>query len=180
MTAARPEPLILTAWLDSASQERFDRERQRHFPSKINFIPAHVTLFHHLPGAQAEAIMHGLAAACQAQPPEPFSVTGLRHLGRGNAYALAMPGVSRLRARLAAEWQAAEWQEGLTAQDRQPWQPHVTVQNKVSPAEAKQLQAVLQQGFVPQEGFVTGLLLWRYLGGPWERAGGWRFAGHSA
>ncbi len=175
MTEAPPAPLILTAWLDTGSQGRFDRERQRHFPSAINFIPAHVTLFHHLPGAQAEAIMHDLDAACRAQPPEPFTVTGLRHLGRGNAYALAMPGVSQLRAKLAAAWQA-----GLTAQDRQPWQPHVTVQNKVSPAEAKQLQAALQQGFAPQEGFVTGLLLWRYLGGPWEKAGGWRFEGHCA
>ena len=175
MTQARPEPLILTAWLDEASQERFDRERQRHFPSRINFIPAHVTLFHHLPGAQAGAIEAGLAEVCRAQPAEPFSVAGLRHLGRGNAYALAMPGVSRLRARLAAEWQA--W---LTAQDRQPWQPHVTVQNKVSPAEAKQLQAVLQQGLFPHEGVVTGLLLWRYVGGPWEALGRWRFDGHSA
>ncbi len=175
MTAGRPEPLILTAWLDPASQERFDRERQRHFPSKLNFIPAHVTLFHHLPGAQAEAIGQRLAELCQAQPPEPFTVTGLRFLGRGNAYALAMPGVSRLRERLAAQWQ--EW---LTAQDRQPWQPHVTVQNKVTPAEARQAQAMLQQGFIPQDGVVIGLLLWRYLGGPWESTARQRFAGRSS
>ena len=175
MTEGRPEPLILTAWLDQASQERFDRERQHHFPSRINFMAAHVTLFHHLPGGQAEAIGRRLDEACQAQPPEPFSLAGLRYLGRGNAYALAMPGVSRLRAGLAAGWQA--W---LTAQDRQPWQPHVTVQNKVTPVEARRLQAVLQQGFIQHDGLVTGLLLWRYVGGPWERVGGWRFAGHPA
>ena len=123
-----------------------------------------MTLFHHLPGAQAEAIDSHLAEACQAQPLEPFTVAGLRFLGRGNAYALAMPGVSRLRDRLAARW--TDW---LTAQDRQAWQPHVTVQNKVAPAEAKRLHADLQQGFVPHEGSVAGLRLWRYLGGPWER-----------
>ncbi len=175
MPVASPEPLILTAWLDPASQDRFDRERQLHFPSKINFIPAHVTLFHHLPGAQAGEIDRHLAEACQAQPPEPFTVAGLRYLGRGNAYALDMPGVSRLRDRLAAHW--TKW---LTAQDQQRWQPHVTVQNKVTAQQARQVQAALQRGFVPHDGVVTGVLLWRYLGGPWEMLNRHRFTGDPA
>ncbi len=161
--AADDAPLILTAMLDDASQARFERERQRHFPPARNLIPAHVTLFHHLPGPEHAAIDAELAAACRRQAPEPFAVTGLRPLGRGTAYALHMPKVAALRERLVAAWRP--W---LTAQDRQAWRPHVTVQNKVSLQEAKRLHAELLAGFVPASGTVEGLCLWRYLDGPWE------------
>ncbi len=163
MTAAHPAPLILTAVLDPASQARFDRERRQHFPSSLNIVPAHVTLFHHLPGEQEAPIRQALAASCAAQPAAPFAIAGLRFLGRGVAYALHMPEVAALRHRLAAEWRA--W---LTPQDSQPWSPHVTIQNKAPPADAKRLHAALTAGLVPQDGTVTGLHLWEYLGGPWQ------------
>jgi hypothetical protein len=44
----------------------------------------------------------------------------------------------------------------------------VTVQNKVKPAEAKALHAELAATWGPVTGTGDGLLLWRYLGGPWE------------
>ena len=161
--ADQPEPLILTALLDPASQARFDRERQRHFPAKINHIAAHVTLFHHLPGGEQATIDADLTEASRGAAAAPFSIAGLRSLGRGTAYELLMPQVVALRSALARRWQS--W---LTAQDRQGWRPHVTVQNKVTPTEARQLHAMLEAGFVPCEGMVQGLALWRYLGGPWE------------
>ena len=163
MTAARPEPLILTALLDAASQARFDRDRQRYFPSRINFIPAHVTLFHHLPGAEQPEVERTLSALCTGQGRSAFATAGLRFLGRGTAYALHMPELATFRGRLVAAWQP--W---LTAQDRQGWQPHVTIQNKVAAAEAKQLHANLTAAFVPQDGTVDGVRLWRYLDGPWQ------------
>ncbi len=157
------EPLILTAMLDDMSQSRFERERQRYFPPGINRVPAHVTLFHHLPGLEQPAIDQRLSAISAAQPAVPFTTSGLRFLGRGTAYSLDMPAVAALRQELAREWQP--W---LTAQDRQPWRPHVTVQNKASASEAKQVYAALQTGFTHQQGSVTGLCLWRYLQGPWH------------
>jgi hypothetical protein len=56
----------------------------------------------------------------------------------------------------------------VSAQDDQPWRPHVTVQNKVSPALARQLYEELGSDFSLRSGSITGPLLWEYLGGPWS------------
>ena len=56
----------------------------------------------------------------------------------------------------------------LTPQDQAPWRPHVTIQNKVEPKEAKRLQAELRARFEPRPLSIRGLASWRYLGGPWE------------
>jgi 2'-5' RNA ligase len=91
-------------------------------------------------------------------------------LGRGVAIRLEAPEVGRLRAALSREWD--DW---LRPQDRQPWRPHVTVQNKVSPAEARDTLARLSAGFALREARAEGLLLWHYRGGPWEAAGRFPF-----
>jgi hypothetical protein len=92
-------------------------------------------------------------------------------LGRGVAFRLEAPEVAGLRARLAREWDG--W---LVPQDRQPWRPHVTVQNKVTPEVARETLQRLSAGFAPWEARAEGLLLWRYRGGPWEAAGEFPFA----
>jgi hypothetical protein len=56
----------------------------------------------------------------------------------------------------------------LTAQDAGWRWPHVTVQNKVEPAVARRLAEELLAVHRPRPVTVTGLGLWRYLGGPWE------------
>ena len=166
------DPLILTLALDEASLARFDAERREFFPPRLNRIPAHVTLFHHLPGAEAAAVMGALRGACAGQGPVAARVTEVFPLGRGVAYRLETPEVAALRAGLARVWEG--W---LTPQDRQPWRPHVTVQNKVTPAEARDTLAQLQAGFVPWEARAEGLLLWRYKGGPWDAVAEVPFAG---
>jgi len=166
------QPLILTLALDPASQGFFERERQRWFPPSRNLIPAHVTLFHHLPGDELPRVQDDLARRCAAEKATAFTVDGLRSLGRGVAYTVHAPAVAAFRARLAAEWQA-----GLTAQDRQGWRPHVTVQNKVDPAETRALHARLLRDFAPFDGMATGVTLWRYLDGPWAVEGDFAFTG---
>jgi 2'-5' RNA ligase len=156
-------PLILTLMLDERSQAFFDRARELWFPAKINFIKAHVTLFHHLPGERLASICDDLAMLCARQSPVRVSVTGLRSLGRGVAYTLRTAEIEQLRSRLATQWR-----NDLTAQDRQGWRPHVTVQNKVSPSEASDLLARLTRAFVAFDVTATGLALWHYRGGPWE------------
>ncbi|GJD65218.1 2'-5' RNA ligase family protein [Methylobacterium frigidaeris] len=167
-----PHPLILTLELDEAAFADFDGQRRRHFPAAINHIPAHVTLFHHLPGEEERGIVETLAAEVRAEGPMPVKVASLRFIGRGVAYALESPRLSGLRGRLAAAF--APW---LTPQDRQGYRPHVTVQNKVAPEEARALHRDLEAAFVPREIAGTGLLLWRYLGGPWEARGRFPFGG---
>ncbi len=160
----------MTALLDPASQARFDAERRRHFLESRNFLAAHVTLFHALPGAQQDSVWQTLDLVRDLQGPARFETRGLRFLGRGVAYDLHMPEVVAVRARLAAAWSG--W---LTPQDRQGFRPHLTVQNKVPPAAARDLLDRLQAIYVPWQGAVPGLALWRYEGGPWTSLGEVRF-----
>jgi hypothetical protein len=158
------QPLILTLALDPSSQAFFEEQRHRWFPPALNMIPAHVTLFHHLPGHDLADIRARLEALCAQQHRSSFNVTGLRFLGRGVAYTLHAPEAAAFRAQCAALWQPV-----LTAQDRQGWRAHMTIQNKVPPVEARALFDRLQAEFVPFSGTVTGVVLWHYLGGPWRR-----------
>lgn len=130
-----------------------------------------MTLFHHLPGEREAEVGESLAAACAAASPSAVRVMEPVSLGRGAALRLSAPEVGALR-----EILARDWADVLTPQDRQAWRPHVTVQNKVSPDEARATLAALRDGFEPWEVRAEGLLLWRYLGGPWEPLGRFPFA----
>ena len=164
-------PLILTLALHPDDQARFDRLRTLHFPPSRNLVPAHVTLFHHLPGAELDAIQALLTQEAASLPPFPVEASGLRFLGRGVAYELHAPELLALRARLARAWQG--W---LTPQDAQGFRPHVTIQNKAEPQAARALRDAMQVGFVPFQVRATGLRLWHYLGGPWDLAGEYALA----
>ena len=166
------EPLILTLRMDDLSQRNFDRLREEHFPGARNFIPAHLTLFHKLPGEQEREISQTLNDLCRRQPPFPLTATGLIFMGRGVGYRLESPALQSVREQLADAWRP--W---LGAQDRQGFRPHVTVQNKVPPEEARALHRRLEATFAPFEVGAEGLLLWRYLGGPWEPVGAYGFGG---
>jgi 2'-5' RNA ligase len=156
------EPLIVTLLLDDATQQRFDRLREQHFPPERNHLAAHVTLFHALPGEHLDAVRADLTEAAD-RPGFDVDVTGVRFLGRGVAYALESAEVAAVRGGLARAWRS--W---LTPQDAQRHAPHVTVQNKVAPAVARALHDRLRAEFVPWTVHARGLGLWRYLGGPWE------------
>ncbi|RTQ48855.1 2'-5' RNA ligase family protein [Hymenobacter gummosus] len=161
--SAADAPLILTLQLDEATQAFFDALRQKHFPPERNYLAAHLTLFHHLPGAELSSIEAYLAVRCRPQAPIELRVAGLQSLGQGVAYSLFSPATEALHRELQAHWQAH-----LTPQDQQRRHPHVTVQNKVKPEQARQLLAELQADFEPFEATGTGLQLWAYRGGPWE------------
>jgi len=168
----RDEPLILTLGLGAQAFARLDAERRTHFPPERNLIPAHLTLFHALPGPAEAEIAGVLHEEAGAMPPPALRFAGLRFLGRGVAYAVESRELQALRGRLAARF--AGW---LGAQDRQGWRPHVTVQNKAAPEVARATLRTLEAGFTPWEASGEALLLWRYLGGPWERARQFAFAG---
>ncbi|KQT88425.1 2'-5' RNA ligase family protein [Aurantimonas sp. Leaf443] len=165
-------PLIVTLGFEAASFARLDAMRRRHFPSARNHIPAHLTLFHKLPGEEAEAVAATLVEVSRATPQLRLSVKGLRFLGYGTAYSIASPSLVALRGELAARF--SSW---LTPQDAQRFQPHVTIQNKAPAPVAKALFSELEAEFEPFDLSATGLLLWHYRGGPWEAAGAFPFEG---
>ena len=155
--------LILTLALDAKSQEFFNELRKQHFPSERNFLAAHLTLFHHLPGAEYGAITEHLAQVAAVQPRLTLAVSGVRFLGRGVAYTLECTPLQALHRALQTTWQPQ-----LTPQDQQKLNPHVTVQNKVVPAVGRALYQELAAGFQPFEATGEGLQLWAYRNGPWE------------
>ena len=161
-----PRPLILTLSLDPASQARFEGERRRYFPAKLNRIPAHISLFHALPGEELPAIKQRLRTLAAAAAPFTVEVHDLVRLGRGVAYALRAPELQAMHEELRGAW--LPW---LSRQDLQPFKPHIVVQNKVDPTEARALYDRLNATFRPSTAEAAALLLWHYEGGPWAPAG---------
>ena len=137
-----------------------------------NFLPAHLTLFHKLPGEEERNISATLEDLGRRQEPFALAATDLIFMGRGVGYKLESPTLPALRKELADEW----W-PWLGPQDRKGFRPHVTVQNKVPPEEARALHRRLAEAFAPFGVGAEGLLLWRYLGGPWEPLGSYQFGG---
>jgi hypothetical protein len=166
------DPLVLTLMLDADTQAWLDALRRAHFPPERNLVPAHITLFHALPGAEFAAIVATLTEECRGVARSGVRIGPPRFLGRGVALDALAPAVAALRTRLAARWR--DW---LSPQDRQGWRPHATVQNKVGAERARALCAELAASLPVREGCAEGLLLWRYRGGPWEAAGSFAFAG---
>ena len=153
-------PLIVTLAIDAAAQQRFDAERAALFPPGRTAVGAHVTLFHALPGAFEGQVRADLSDV--AGPAFDVLVARVQPLGRGAAYALESAELMRRHHELRRRWSAA-----LTPQDAQGFRPHITVQNKVDPAEARATVARLRAGFEPFAVRAEGWSLWRYDGGPW-------------
>jgi hypothetical protein len=145
--------------------------RRAHYPPERNRVPAHLTLFRQLPPSVADELKRRLADYVRIPAP-PAAIAGIMDLGEGTALRVESEGLEDIRYDLALALRGL-----LTPQDMAPWRPHVTVQNKVEPREARALQARLRAGFERRPLAIRGLALWRYLGGPWEPVKSWTFRG---
>ena len=94
------------------------------------------------------------------------------NLGGGVAFRLVSPDLHAMRLRLAEDFHGL-----LSAQDSGGWRPHVTIQNKVSAKEARELIATLERDFRARPLAIGGLGLHRYLDGPWEKLALYSFRG---
>jgi hypothetical protein len=156
-------PLILTARISESDLKPFDLLRQAHFPPHRNFLGAHMTMFHRLPGEYVAQIVEELSDAVKGKSAIVVEVAGLRHLGAGVAFTIESPELHMVHARLKAAF--GRW---LGPQDGQKWQPHITIQNKVSRSTADSLYQGLTSTFRPHPITIVGLDLWKYLNGPWK------------
>jgi len=150
---------ILTAEMDDVSFTWLDGLRREHFPPDRNFLSAHLTLFHRLSSAQV-ARLRSVERPCT---PVETRFDRVVFLGFGVAIGVRSAALERLRSNARTEIGGE-----FSRQDSQPWKPHVTVQNKVTAVSASQLQNALEQGFAERVDAATGLLVWEYLGGPWN------------
>jgi hypothetical protein len=155
--------LIVTAEIAPADFAWLDALRKAHYPPERNQVSAHLTIFHALPPS-AEAELRGRLARMAQRPAPQATVAGLMDLGGGVAFRVVLTDLDLLREELATNL------EGLLGpQDRGGWRPHVTIQNKVAPKVSRALKDSLERTFAPRPLVISGLGLFRYLGGPWER-----------
>ncbi|RVQ68733.1 2'-5' RNA ligase family protein [Croceicoccus ponticola] len=163
-------PIIVTASLPPDLFAMANRLRQAHFPPDRNFLAAHLTLFHAIPPSCESELRRLLADIAGQEPPPPARLSGIMSLGRGTALAIESADLFGIRARIAGHFVG-----NLTAQDDHRPRLHVTVQNKVSSAEARALQARLADDILPRDFAFPALEMHFYDGGPWEFAGRWPF-----
>ncbi|MCM8556718.1 2'-5' RNA ligase family protein [Sphingomicrobium sediminis] len=170
MTDTRP--LIVTAAIAPEDLGWLDAERRAHFPEERNLLTAHLTMFHALPPSMGDEAASFLARLARDHARPDATLSEVMSLGRGVAYRVRSDGLVNLREMIAEHFHGC-----LTAQDAGGWRPHITIQNKVTPKEAKALLVEKQAGFEPRPLRIAGLSLDRYDGGPWEKVGTWKFSG---
>lgn len=163
--------LIVTAAIAAPDLAWLDRLRRAHYPPDRNQLPAHLTMFHALPPS-AEGEVRSTLSRFGAERPPRASIEGLMDLGGGVALRVVSPDLDRIRGNLGADFHGL-----LGAQDSPGWRPHVTIQNKVPPKEARALIASLERDFRARPLAISGLGLHRYLGGPWESLAVYPFRG---
>jgi len=155
--------LIVTAEIAQADLSWLEHLRRSHYPPERNRVPAHLTIFHALPPSAELEARSRLAMLAKGTPPRA-RIEGLMDLGGGIAYRIVSPELDRIRDELADALHGL-----LPSQDNAGWRPHVTIQNKVAPKVARALIASLEPDFAPRPLGISGLGLYRYLGGPWKR-----------
>lgn len=156
-------PIIVTATFGAEDAAWLTRQRTEHFPPERNHLDAHLTLFHHIMPSLAGELDQAIRTDVRGVSAPRAELSDIMSLGRGTAYRVVSPELDAIRHRIAARFAGM-----LVPQDAGGWRPHVTIQNKVTPLEAKALQARLATDFRPRPLAIRGLAAWWYRGGPWE------------
>jgi 2'-5' RNA ligase superfamily protein len=167
--AAAGGAIIVTANFGDGDNGWLQDLRRTHYPPERNRVPAHLTLFRQLPPSLEAELGTRLARATASRPPFAIAA-GVMDLGEGTALRVESDELERIREELAEAFHFL-----LTPQDSAPWRPHVTIQNKVAPREARALQQRLGATFRPRPLAIKALAAWRYRDGPWEAIREWAF-----
>ena len=170
--AAGAVPIIVTATMGAADQLHFNNLRAAHFPPERNHLAAHITLFHQLPPSCLDELDRLIRRIAADTPPPAARLRELYSLGKGVTYRIDSPDLFAIRERIAEHFTGM-----LTAQDQGTPRLHITVQNKVTPGEARALLADLAADFQPRVLTITGLAAHHYRGGPWDAAFARNFRG---
>lgn len=164
-------PIVVTALFGPGDDGWLQELRRAHYPAERNRVPAHLTLFRQLPPSAESELSRRLAFHAAAAPPRA-TLAGVIDLGEGTALRVDSEALEDIRDDLAEALHGL-----LTPQDMAHWQPHVTIQNKVEPREARALQERLRATFAPRPLAIRALATWRYVGGPWTKIRDYPFRG---
>ena len=141
-----------------------EEQRRAHFPADRNVVPAHVTLFHHLPPSLLPELAGRMKRLCAGAAPAA-RLTEVMMLGQAVAYRIESEGLMAMREELADAFTGL-----LVPQDQARPRLHITVLNKVEARQAREVAAELRASFRPRPLQIAGLAAWHYRGGPWELA----------
>lgn len=161
-SALRPGPIIVTALLGDGDFAWADGLRRAHFPAERNHVSAHLTLFHHLAPSLEGELARRLVAETRHEPAPRARIVGMMKLAQGTALRVESAELQAIRDNIAEAFAGY-----LLPQDAAPWQPHITIQNKVAAPVARALQMELAADFRPRPLTIARLASWRYLGGAW-------------
>ncbi|KAL8807136.1 MAG: hypothetical protein Q9200_004791 [Gallowayella weberi] len=145
---------ILTLKTDIAHQETLTSLRNKYFPTNINKLFAHVTLFRALPGSKLPAIQVAIKRLVRQTSTFPIS-TGEPFL---MSYGVGLD-ANVEPAKEIFETLRKQWSGFLSIQDRS-FKPHYTIQNYVDQSVAEETLAEVRNSFGGSAGTVQGLLLW--------------------
>lgn len=134
-------------------------------------MPAHLTLFRALPPSAEDEIRRSLSRAAAASAPEA-EIGGVMDLDSGVALRVFSQELADIGSELADSFIGL-----LTAQDLGGWTPHVTIQNKAGPREARALLTAMRASFEARPIEINGLQLVRYVDGTWEPVARYAFRG---
>jgi 2'-5' RNA ligase len=162
--------LILTLQINKEAEEYFTELRNQHFPANINYLRAHLTLFHNLP--DDEYVHQSIKICCDHYSRFKMDVTEVRSIGNGVAFKIQSDSLMQLHANLQNRFKSF-----LIPQDQQRLWPHITIQNKVPATVANQLAAQLKMSFEPFSIEAEGISVWEYLNGPWSLLQNHQFTG---
>ena len=166
-------PLIVTAEFSQDDHAWLEGLRRAHYPMEHNRVPVHLTMFQGLPPSAVEEVQHQLALH-STMPPPRATIAGLMNLSSGVAYRVVSDDLEEIRESIADHFHGM-----LCAPDAAGWRPHITIQNKVPARQAKALLEELEWDFRPRPLGISGMLLHRYRGGPWETLARYSFRGPS-
>jgi hypothetical protein len=164
-------PLIVTADFAADDYAWLEGLRRAHYPADRNRVPVHLTMFQGLPPSAIEEVKHQLALHSAEAPPRA-TIAGLMILSGGVAYRVVSDELDAIREAVAAHFHGL-----LCGPDAAGWRPHITIQNKVPPKQARALLAELERDFRPRPLGIAGLSVHRYRGGPWETLYTYKFRG---
>lgn len=156
-------PLLVSLKMDDNAFAHFNALRTKHFPPAKNRFEAHITLFHWLPGDQKSTILADMQTLADQHAPFTLQVMDVWRLKNGVAYRLESDIAQQIYRDLRQRWH--EWME--PEEQQRPFIPHITVQNKVEPEEAKALCETLTARFQPSTIHAVGLDMWELRDGMW-------------
>src|SRR4051812_13359986 len=111
-------PLIITLRLNDEHQQFFNTLRAAYFPAHVNYLHAHVTLFHHLPSD--EPFIREQLLEFSHHTTISLQVSELSYLGNGVAYCLQSEELLQLHAKMQEAFMP--W---LNDKDQQILWPHI-------------------------------------------------------